>query len=491
MASRRTVAVAVTAALAAAGVAAIPGVTSSHREAPLTSIDPTGDDTDLYAFTAPDKQHSLTIVGNWIPFEDPSGGPNFYRFDDRAAYYLNVDNTGDGVYDVRYRFRFKTEVRNPESFLYALPGVSSISDPKLNVVQTYTVRRETYRNGVRRSSELVASGLPVAPNNVGPKTFPDYDSVASEAIQDLPGGGKVFAGQRDDPFFVDLGATFDAVTIRKGTGNEGGGHDDLGGYNVHSIVLQVPETAVTRDADSVNSESDSNAVVGVWASTERQRIHIADWGGPANYERRATTQRKVRARKHRRFRQLGGWQQVSRLGNPLVNEVVIPLGQKDKFNATQPSDDLGNFGKYVLSPELAKVLNILYPGLNVPETNRTDIVTALLTGLPGLTRIAPNAPPTDTLKINLGTTPSSSPNRFGVIGGDATGFPNGRRLADDVVDIAERVVGGVLVGNPLPLGDGVDQNDKPFLEAFPYVAAPTSGIDGAARRIEPEHTPTP
>ena len=372
MASRRTIAVACTAALAAAGVAAIPGVTSSHREAPLTSIDPTGDDTDLYAFTAPDKQHQLTIVGNWIPFEDPAGGPNFYRFDDRAAYYLNVDNTGDGVYDVRYRFRFKTQIRNPESFLYALPGVSSISDPKLNIVQTYSVYRESYRNGVRRSNELVASGLPVAPNNVGPKTFPDYDAVANEAIQQLPGGGTVFAGQRDDPFFVDLGATFDALTIRKGTGNEGGGHDDLGGYNVHSIVLQVPEADVTRNHMPVGDAGDPNAVVGVWASTERQRIQITDWGHPATYERRATASRKVRGK--RRFRQLGGWQQVSRLGNPLVNEVVIPLGLKDKFNATQPSDDLANFGKYVLEPELAKLLNALYPGLNVPETDRTDIV---------------------------------------------------------------------------------------------------------------------
>jgi hypothetical protein len=471
MASRRTLAVALTAAVAAAGAAAIPGLTSSHREAPLTSIDPTGDDTDLYAFTAPDKTDALTIVANWIPFEDPSGGPNFYRFDDRAAYYVNVDNTGDGVYDVRYQFRFKTKVRNPDSFLYALPGVSSISDPKLNVVQTYTVKRESYRKGKLKASKTLASGVPVAPNNVGPKTIPNYDVVAADAIKSLPGGGRVFVGQRDDPFFVDLGATFDAVTIRKGTGNQGGGHDDLGGYNVHSIVLQVPEEAVTKDGHGVSNDKAGNAVVGVWASTERQRVTIA----------RSAKKGRGRARA------VGRWVQVSRLGNPLVNEVVIPLGQKDRFNATQPANDLENFGKYVLSPELAKVLNALYPGLNVPENDRTDIVQALLTGIPGLTAIADKAPPTDTLKINLGTAPSSSPNRFGVIGGDTAGFPNGRRLADDVVDISERVVGGWLKGNELPLGDGVDRNDKPFLDAFPYVAAPTSGLDGAARRIEPEH----
>ena len=455
------------AALAAGVLAVVPGSGSSHREAPLTSIDPTGDDTDLYAFTAPDATNALTVVANWIPFEDPAGGPNFYRFDDRASYYINVDNTGDGKYDVRYRFKFKTKVRNPNSFLYALPGVSSISDSKLNVVQTYTVTRETYKNGKRTGAKVVASGLPVAPNDVGPKTFPDYASVANEAIKSLPNGGKVFAGQVDDPFFVDLGGTFDALTIRNGTGNAGGGKDDLAGYNVHTITLQVPKSDVTRDGKPVADASAANAVVGVWASTERPAIKVI--------------RHKARAREV----------QVSRLGNPLVNEVVIPLGKKDFFNATQPSNDLKNFGKYVLSPELAKVINVLYPGLNVPETDRTDIVQALLTGIPGLTEIAPKAPPTDTLKINLGTAPNPSPNRFGVLAGDTQGFPNGRRLTDDVTDIAERGVGGFLKGNKLPLGDGVDQNDVPFRTTFPYVAAPHAGLDSQLKRTEPTHDPTP
>ena len=171
--------------------------------------------------------------------------------------------------------------------------------------------------------------------------------------------------------------------------------------------------------------------------------------------------------------------------------MVIPLGQKDKFNATQPSDDLKNFGKYVLSPELAKVINVLFPGLNVPENNRTDIVQALLTGIPGLTQIAPGAPPTDTLKINLGVAPNPHPSRFGVLGGDTQGFPNGRRLTDDVVDISERVVGGFLKGNKLPLGDGVDQNDKAFRPSFPYVASPAAGFDSQLKRTEPAHAPVP
>jgi hypothetical protein len=454
------------AAVAASIVAATPGSGSSHREAPLTSIDPTADDTDVYAFTAPDATGALTVVADWIPFEDPAGGPNFYRFDDRAAYYVNVDNTGDGRYDVRYRFKFKTKVRNPGSFLYALPGVSSISDPKLNVVQTYSVTRERYSGGRRKSSKVLARGLPVAPNNVGPKTIPDYGAVASQAIRSLPGGGKVFAGQADDPFFVDLGTTFDAINIRQGTGNAGGGKDDLAGYNTHSVVLQVPEAAVTRDGKGVSSAGAGNAVVGVWASAERRRLHVSGH------------------RKHRKVHERSV--QVSRLGNPLVNEVVIPLGQKDRYNATQPSDDLGNFGRYVLSPELAKIINVLFPGLDVPERNRTDIVQALLTGIPGLTQIGKDA-----LKINLGTAPNATPNRFGVIGGDTAGFPNGRRLADDVTDISLRVVGGFLKGNKLPLGDGVDVNDVPFRAAFPYVAAPHSGFDSQLKRIEPAHSPTP
>jgi hypothetical protein len=455
------------AALAAGALAVVSGSGSSHREAPLSSIDPTGDNTDVYAFTAPDAPGALTMVANWIPFEDPAGGPNFYRFDDKAKYYVNVDNTGDGKPDVRYLFRFKTTTRNPNSFLYALPGVSSISDRKLNVVQTYSVTRESYRNGKRVNAKRIASGLPVAPNNVGPKTIPDYASVANEAIKSLPGGGKVFAGPVDDPFFVDLGTTFDAINIRNGTGNAGGGKDDLAGYNVHAIALQVPESDVTRDGKSVAGPSAANAVVGVWSSTDRQAIRVRS--------------KKAKVRDV----------QVSRLGNPLVNEVVIPMGKKDLFNATRPAGDLKNFGKYVLTPELAKVINILYPGLNVPETGRTDIVQALLTGIPGLTQIAAKAPPTDTLKINLGSAPAASPNRFGVLAGDTQGFPNGRRLTDDVTDISLRVVGGFLQGNKLPLGDGVDQNDVAFRDTFPYVAAPHNGFDSQPKRTEPTHDPTP
>ena len=460
---------AIAAAVLAAAVVAVVGVGSSHREAPNITLDPTADNTDVYAFTAKDAPGDLTVVANWIPLEDPAGGPNFYGFDPKAHYYIHIDNTGDGKPDISYRYEFKTTIRNKNSFLYALPGVTSFSDPKLNVVQTYTVTRETTSSNGKVKAKVVAKNLPVAPNNVGPKTIPDYDKVASAAIRSLPGGGRTFAGQVDDPFYVDLGATFDAINIRNGTGNAGGGKDDVAGYNTHSIVLQVPEGKVTKDAKSVSAPDGSNAVIGVWSTTERLSLEVTD------------SSKKGK----------GSYVQVSRLGNPLVNEVVIPLGLKDQFNRTTPDKDGANYGKFVVEPELAKVINALFPGLNVPEKDRTDIVQALLTGIPGKTQIAKNAPPTDTLKVNLGVPPSATENRFGVLAGDLGGFPQGRRLGDDVVDIELRVVGGFLKGNMLPLGDGVNQNDKAFRPSFPYVAAPQDGFGSQPKRTEPASPATP
>ena len=472
--------------LAAAAIAVSLSFGSSHREAPLTALDPTADDTDLYAFTAPDATNSLTVVANWIPFEDPAGGPNFYRFDDRAHYYINIDNTGDGVYDIRYEFKFKTHYLNKNSFLYALPGVSGIHDPKLQVQQSYTVTREKLKHGKTVSEKVIGRGIPVAPNNVGPKTIPNYTAVANQAIQPLAGGGKVFAGQRDDPFFVDLGTAFDAINLRLGTGNQGGGKDDLAGYAVHSIVLQVPKSEVTVDGKPVSGPSAPNAVVGVWSSTERPRVEVQGGNSVS-----ASAAAKKHHKRHGKKSDDGGFVQVSRLGNPLVNEVVIPLGQKDHFNETQPSQDAKLYGKYVLNPELAHVMNLLFH-INAPEHNRTDIVQALLTGIPGKTQIGKHPVPADTLKINLGVPPTANPNPLGVLGGDLQGFPDGRRLTDDVTDIALRVVAGALKGNNVPLGDGVDANDKQFLSSFPYLAEPTSGFDSEIPKpITPTHPPTP
>jgi Domain of unknown function (DUF4331) len=469
------------AALAASVLVVSLGSGSSHREAPLTSLDPTADDTDLYAFTARDAPAALTVVANWLPFEDPGGGPNFYKFDPAARYYINIDNTGDGDYDVRYRFTFRTIAPSTARVGYpvALPEIHSIDDPKLER-QRMTVTRERYnRRGRLVSSRVLGRGLPVAPSNVGRKTMPNYEALANQAVRGLRGGGRVFAGQRDDPFYIPLDRIFDSVNLEgAGTGNQGGGIDTLAGYGVQAVILQVPEAQVTRGATAVGSPSAGNAVVGVWASTERRSL-------------------KVLRRKRGRTRVQSRWVQVSRLGNPLINELVIPLALKDKFNRTQPSRDLANFGRYVLEPFPAAALNQLF-NLGIKETGRTDIVQALLTGIPGVTQIGRRPAPADTLKINLGVPPSDTENRFGVIGGDNAGFPNGRRLGDDVVDITLRVVGGHLVpadqgGKKLPLGDGVDRNDQDFSHSFPYVPSLKNEIGGSPTedRQEPLHDPTP
>jgi hypothetical protein len=465
------------AALIAAAIAVPISIGSSHREAPNTMLDPSADNTDVYAWTAKDAPGALTIASDWIPGQNPANGPNFFRFDDRARYWIKIDNTGDGKVDVGYLFRFKTKVRNPNSFLYALPGASGYSDPRLNVLQRYSVTRVTYKrrgHRVRTRSRLVARGLPVAPPNIGPKTFPNYQAFVDGATRRLSDGTKVFVGQRDDPFFVDLGATFDAINVRKGTGNQGQGKDDFSGMSTSAVVMQVPERLITRDHRQVSSANARNAVIGVWSTTERKRLGVV----------RRRHGRQVRAH----------WVQVSRLGNPLVNEVVIPLGKKDQFNRTTPDRDAQLYGRYVLNPELAAVLNALFH-VNAPEHNRTDIVQAVLQGIPGLNQTAgaPGPPAVDTLKVNLGTPPASgAENRFGVIGGDMAGYPNGRRLGDDVVDIDLQVIAGFLKGNRVPLGDGVDRNDKPFLSAFPYLAPPTSGFDSnPTNRFEPAHPPVP
>jgi hypothetical protein len=481
---RRThvISAALSAALLAAAMVASMVFGSSHREAPAILADPTADNTDVYAFTAKDAPGSLTVVANWIPLEEPAGGPYYGKLDPKARYYVKIDNTGDGRADVAYRWKFHSKFRNPNSFLYAAPQVTSVNDPDINFVQTYDLYKDTYRpNGKLKRERRIAHNLPVAPDNVGPKTIPNYEPVWLGAVAPVSGGGKTFVGPVDDPFFVDLGAIFDGINIDKpgrpaiGLGNQGGGKDDISTYNTHSFVLQVPESEVTRDHKPVSGPAASNAVVGVWASTDRQRISVRRHHG------------KTHVKKH--------WVQVSRLGNPLINEVIIPISKKDKFNRTSPANDAKNFGKYALNPEPARLLNALF-NLGVKETNRTDIVQALLTGVPGLTQIGKHPAAADTLKLNLGVPPTATENRFGVLAGDTAGFPDGRRLSDDVTDIELRVIGGALLpadqgGKQLPLGDGVDRNDKPFRSTFPYVATPRDGFSGIVKRTEPAHAPVP
>jgi len=470
----------------AAAVALIPTFAggSSHREAPAISQDPTADITDIYAFTSPDNATTATLVANFIPFEEPAGGPNFFHFSDNARYAINIDNTGDGESDISYRFRFFTRTVNQNSFLYNTGPVSydpaTGSYKNLNVVQTYNVTRVKYdRNGRVTSVRLLGRRLLSPPNNVGPKSTPSYASgLVPPAIHTLKGGVKVFAGQRDDPFFVDLGSTFDLINIGAtgrpgvGLGNMGGGDDGLTGYNVHTIAIQVPKSDLARNGRTPTDANSTSSVIGVYGTAERQR--------------------PVRIGRGRNARLALQWSQVSRLGNPLINEVIIPLGRKDRWNATDPADD-AQFGGHYTKPELAAAINLLFPGVvNAPESNRKDLVTILLKGLPpgnptGLVNQIGNAPRlADLLRLNLAIPPAATPNRLGAVGGDAAGFPNGRRLADDVVDIEEKAVGGALAplfGLPAPtanaalLGDGVDTNDLSFLPSFPYVATPLSGFD--------------
>jgi hypothetical protein len=416
---------------------------SSHREAPLISEDPSADNTDTYAFRSPDRPDTVTIISNYIPGEDPAAGPNWYTFSPSARYVIYADKNGDGKPDVTWRFRFKNQA--PVAFLQ-------------NTQQQYTVTRVD-----GNSSRIVGQGLLTPPDNIGPRSTPNYHALAMAGVHDLSDGSKVFAGQRDDGFFGDIGAAFDLVAIRNGTGASGGGKDFFAGYAVHSIALQIPLSQL---------DNGGNHVVGVWSATDRlvTKVTLAKWRG-------------------RKFlKKTPEWRQVSRLGEPLINELLIPTELKDKWNATTPDKDK-QFEQYYSSPILAKLLNQLYPTFGpFQETNRTDLVSVLLTGLkePNLNFTGDTR--ADEIRLNLAiapTAPVGRGNRLGVLGGDLAGYPNGRRLEDDVIDISERAVGGVLIGHSLPLGDGVDANDVPYFATFPYQADPFSGYDNTKGQQKP------
>jgi len=410
---------------------------SSHREAPLISEDPSADNTDTYAFRSPDKPDTVTIISNYIPGEDPAAGPNWYTFSPTARYVIYADKNGDGKPDITWRFRFKNQA--PVAFLQ-------------NTQQTYTVTRSD-----GKSSRVVGSGLLTPPDNIGPRSTPNYHALAMAGVHDLSDGSKVFAGQRDDGFFGDIGAVFDLVAIRSGTGASGGGKDFFAGYGVHTVSLQVPLSQL---------DNGGSHVVGIWSASERPKITVRDGHAAAK------------------------WVQVSRLGNPLINELLIPTQLKDKWNASTPDKDK-QFEQYYSSPVLAHLLNQLYPQFGpFQETNRSDLVSVLLTGLkqPNLNYTGPTE--ADEIRLSLSiapTAPVGRGNRLGVLGRDLAGYPNGRRLEDDVIDISERAVGGVLIGHSLPLGDGVDANDVPFSTSFPYEADPFSGYADTKGKDYPTH----
>ncbi|MGV9349591.1 DUF4331 domain-containing protein [Streptomyces spiralis] len=421
--------------LAAAGVATLePGAASasSHREAPLISGTPQYDNTDVYAFVSPDKPDTTTIVANWIPFEEPAGGPNFYTFADDAQYDIHIDSNGDAQGELLFRYTFRTHRKNGNTFLYNTGPVTSLDDPDLNITQTYDIDLIRLKNQHVMSRTKLADDVPVAPSNVGKASMPDYAKLRYQAVHRTAGGAQTFAGQADDPFFLDL-RVFDLLY---GGNLSEVGNDTLKGYNVNTIALQVPNDLIRESAEQ--------PVVGIWSTTQRRNAQ-------------------------------GYYTQVSRLGNPLVNEVVNPQKDKDKFNASSPWND-AQFLKNVTNPELPKLIEAIYK-IKAPAEPRNDLVDVFLKGVKGLNQ-PPNVRPAEELRLNTSIKPSMHPKRLGVLDGDNAGFPNGRRLTDDVIDASLQVVEGELVGSKNDLGDAVDANDKKFEKSFPYVAEPTSGSRG-------------
>lgn len=444
----------------------IPTRGSSHREAPLITEDPVADNTDVYAFVSPDKRDTVTLISNFIPLEEPAGGPNFYRFGDEVRYDIVIDNDGDAQPDIEYRFDFQTTVQNPNTFLYDTGRITSLSDPDFNVRQTYSVRRIDDGGETMLGTDLSTPPVNVGPRSVG-ATSSDYQDLAAEAVHTLSDGSKVFAGQRDDPFYVDLGSVFDLLGLRpfnaahripRGTAR---GIDGLGGFNVHTIALQVPKRRLTSDGSAATDPRNTTSIIGVYSRTTRPRVtSLSPTGGTPT-----VSSDRV---------------QVSRLGSPLINEVVIPLAKKDVWNASRPIDD-GQFLGFVVNPEPAQLIAFLYPGITVPPAPRNDLVAIFLTGIAGLNQPT-NVVPAEMLRLNMAVPPSSTPNRLGLLAGQNDGFPNGRRLGDDVVDIELRALAGGTPFTPAfnkspnnALADGVNGNDKKVLSAFPYVPRPHAG----------------
>ena len=462
---------------------------SSHREAPEIAKDPVADSSDVYAFVSPDKPDTVTLIANYVPLQGPAAGPNFYEFGDDVLYEIHIDNNGDGRPDVTYQFRFTTTIANPDTFLYNTGPIQSLDSPNWNRRQTYSVTQVAgYRTHTR------ASRLACPPCNIGPLSTPDYPALANAAVHDLGGGRRVFAGQRAEGFYVDLGSIFDLGNLRPFADahnhfglskypTSGPGVNATKDLNVHSIALQVPITDLTANGWHGRGPADAakpQATVGVWTTASRQRVRIwdADRGHSVN---------------------TGPYTQVSRLGNPLFNEVIVPMAKKDLWNSLEPAGDK-QFAGYVTKPELAGLLPTLYPGvfpnldaLNKSGKPRADLAAILLTGLPA--GVVPGfqnytgATQADMLRLNTAVPPTTSnPSIYGLIGGDAAGFPNGRRVFDDVVAVELRAVAGATYGlvdktftpdaAASAVTDGLtpDSLDIPYLTTFPYLGVPHSGF---------------
>jgi hypothetical protein len=466
---------------------------SSHREAPEISKDPVADNTDVYAFVSPDSPDTVTLISNFVPLQDPPGGPNFFEFGDDVLYSIYIDNDGDGLPEISYEFNFSTQLRNPNTFLYNTGPVTSLDSPNWNKRQFYSVTRvdgdDTTAYGTSGSGDgpklrarTLAEQLPCPPCNVGPRSTPNYSALGQAAVHNLPDGVKVFAGQRTDGFYVDLGAIFDLADLRPFQNLHliptpaGAGVDATKTLNIHTIALQVPISHLTAGGSVPKDPLSGSATIGVWSATSRRKVRMI------NDDSDATSQ-------------TGPWTQVSRLGNPLFNEVIVPLGRKDSWNSSHPAADKA-FAGYVEHPELAKLLPVLYPGvfpnLAALTKPRADLVAILLTGLPkgvvpGFQNYTGKVQ-ADQLRLNLAIPPTkSNPSRFGLLGGDVAGFPNGRRVFDDVVSIELRAVAGVtfaLVDKTFKpdaaagaLTQGLAPASNRYQGTFPYLAPPLDGFD--------------
>ena len=447
---RATALIGVGALVTGAGLAGLaPGgaTAASHREAPAITDEPKYDNTDTYAFVSPDRPNTVTLIANWIPMEEPAGGPNFYPWATDAQYDIHVDNDHDAKADLTFRWTF-TDARVPGdganadsfsgngTFLYNNGQVTSLTDPNLLYRQTYDLTVITEGG----ESRVLLDDAKVAPSHVGDVSMPNYEALRDSAVRAFEFRDRTlrsFTGQAEDPFVLDL-RIFDLLYGDQSTCNKEIGNDTLNGYNVNAVALQVPKQLLVK-GPGVGTEP----VIGIWSTTQRRNSS-------------------------------GDYVQVSRLGQPLVNEAVIPYKVKDTFNAIDPTQDAAAL-PFVLEPELGYLLKNLC-GVAVPKlTDRQDLVDVFLKGVPGVNAPKVLQAPSEQLRLNVNAFSGQTFSRLGVIGGDLNGFPNGRRLQDDVVDIALQVVGGELIGNPNDLGDAVDSNESGFGANFPYLALPHSG----------------
>jgi len=513
---------------------------SSHREAPLISADPLADNTDVYAFVSPDRPNTVTLLANYIPFEEPAGGPTFFKFDDNVLYQIRIDNGGDAAVDIIIEFRFRTVIGNGDTFLYNTNTINNLSDPDWNVKQFMDVRARI-RQGTAFTTFVLGTNLPTPPVNIGPRSTPNYETnLAEPSITTVPTGAgdvKLFAGQRDEGFYVGLGASFDVLGQRPFNSAHTAplpnsqGVDATAGYNVHTIGIQIPTSLITGSGTTPTGPTDPNAIIGVYATASRPSTRVLNTNG-------TVTQTGTCANGQGLPGADPSCVQVSRLANPLFNELFIPMGtsptvsenDKDLYNAQLPITDINRIdfvrGTVARPVEPVNLINMFYPAvLDAPTSGRNDLVRLFLTGIPGATRppvqMDPADPgaglgavPSELMRLNVAVppTPFGSQNRLGVIAGDLAGYPNGRRPGDDVEDITVRVAAGVLLPgnacaggtancNQAPnniFGDGVNQNDRPYRTSFPYLASPWSGYENpfhgrecAADTTSPCPSPSP